>query len=107
MASSGSGGRTKDYSNTIVDPVNDTDMWTIQQYAASPHEGINRWGTSWGRITPDATPCLPPATPPVTQDPLMQNLSKRARACQKSIARRARLFAAWRHEVLQQCFGGF
>jgi hypothetical protein len=46
--------RWGDYSNTVVDPVNDVDMWTIQEYASSPNfsNGDNRWGTWWGKITP-------------------------------------------------------
>lgn len=48
--------RWGDYSMTVVDPANDFDMWTIQQYAdsASPAgcgDGSGRWATWWGRIT--------------------------------------------------------
>lgn len=43
-------GRTRnrwgDYSATVVDPTNDTDMWTLQEYASSG----NHWGTWWGYI---------------------------------------------------------
>jgi cysteine-rich repeat protein len=42
------GNRWGDYSNTVVDPLNDTDLWTIQEYAAAD----NRWGTWWGRLSP-------------------------------------------------------
>jgi hypothetical protein len=41
--------RWGDYSHTMVDPVNDVDLWTIQEYAASP---ANTWGTWWGKIVP-------------------------------------------------------
>jgi len=50
--------RWGDYSATMVDPVNDVDMWTIQEYAATP-AGTNppgffstesRWAVWWGRI---------------------------------------------------------
>jgi hypothetical protein len=43
-----------DYSATVVDPVNDMDFWTIQEYASSPNfsNGHNRWGTWWGKINP-------------------------------------------------------
>jgi len=49
----GTQNRWGDYSNTVVDPVNDVDMWTIQEYAASPNfsNGNNRWGTWWGKIS--------------------------------------------------------
>jgi len=46
--------RWGDYSNTVVDPTNDTSMWTIQQYAALPSSGSDRWGTWWGHIVPPA-----------------------------------------------------
>jgi hypothetical protein len=47
---SGSENRWGDYSNTVVDPSNDMDIWTIQEYAATPTGGSDRWGTWWGRI---------------------------------------------------------
>jgi hypothetical protein len=47
--------RWGDYSGTSVDPVNDTDLWTIQEYAA-PN---NNWGTWWGRIGNAAPPAGP------------------------------------------------
>jgi hypothetical protein len=45
--------RWGDYSNTIVDPSNDLDIWTIQEYASSPNfvNGDSRWGTWWGKIS--------------------------------------------------------
>ena len=51
---SGTRNRWGDYSSTIVDPVNDLDMWTIQEYASSPDfpSGHDRWGTWWGKISP-------------------------------------------------------
>jgi hypothetical protein len=42
--------RWGDYSNTVVDPLNDLDMWTIQEYAATPSPSFGRWGTWWGRL---------------------------------------------------------
>ena len=42
--------RWGDYSATVVDPRNDSDFWTIQEYAATPVRGQDRWGTWWGRI---------------------------------------------------------
>lgn len=44
-----------DWSATMVDPVNDTDMWTIQEYASAPVGGVDRWGTWWGRVSPPAS----------------------------------------------------
>lgn len=49
--------RWGDYTNTVVDPINDVDMWTIQQYAETP-SGSDRWGTWWGQIgEPPAADC--------------------------------------------------
>jgi uncharacterized repeat protein (TIGR01451 family) len=45
--------RWGDYSNTVVDPVNDTDMWTIQEYAVDDvgtAADDDRWGTWWGQV---------------------------------------------------------
>lgn len=41
-----------DWSATMADPRNDTDLWTIQEYASSPVNSIERWGTWWGRVSP-------------------------------------------------------
>jgi hypothetical protein len=50
----GSVNRWGDYSAAVVDPVNDVDLWTIQEYAAQP---ANFWGTWWGHLAlpPDIT----------------------------------------------------
>lgn len=54
--------RWGDYSNTVVDPSDDTSFWTIQEYAdpASPvsqcFDGSGRWGTWWGKVV-DAAGC--------------------------------------------------
>ncbi len=47
--------RWGDYSHTVVDPINDLDFWTIQEYASSPvfPNGNDRWGTWWGKVEPD------------------------------------------------------
>ena len=47
--------RWGDYSSTVVDPINDVSMWTIQEYAGTPVgtgtlDGDGRWGTWWGRF---------------------------------------------------------
>jgi hypothetical protein len=71
----GSSNRWGDYSNTVVDPANDLDMWTIQEYAAThvgTSESSNRWGTWWGRIslntTPGPGPTPQPTIPPPAND---------------------------------------
>ncbi|MBI4479820.1 MAG: hypothetical protein HY651_07325 [Acidobacteria bacterium] len=43
--------RWGDYSATVVDPVNDLDFWTIQEYASTPGD-TDRWGTWWGKLNP-------------------------------------------------------
>src|SRR5262249_48321866 len=59
---SGSRNRWGDYSHTVVDPVNDRDMWTIQEYAklrvGSTGQGSNdsRWGTWWAKVAAPAGP---------------------------------------------------
>lgn len=45
------------YSSTVVDPSNDFDLWTIQEYAATPTNFVDRWGTWWAKVTPVET-CL-------------------------------------------------
>lgn len=49
------------YSATVVDPANDSSMWTVQEYAAAPSGGVDRWGTWWGRLF-----VAPPAQPTPT-----------------------------------------
>jgi subtilisin-like proprotein convertase family protein len=53
--------RWGDYSHTVVDPVNDLDMWTIQEYATTRFPTTtgcatdmicDRWSTWWGRVGP-------------------------------------------------------
>lgn len=53
----GSGVRWGDYSGTAVDPENDVDMWTIQQYSAEHFTIANSaitymYGTWWKRFDP-------------------------------------------------------
>lgn len=52
----GTRNRWGDYSATVVDPTNDIDLWTIQEYAATPSGGTDRWGTWWTRLSPNTTP---------------------------------------------------
>jgi hypothetical protein len=54
---SGSRNRWGDYSHTVVDPFNDTDLWTIQEYAqqriapdSSTVTNNSRWGTWWAKL---------------------------------------------------------
>jgi hypothetical protein len=68
------GNRWGDYSATVVDPVNDRDLWTIQEYAATrdPISLVGRWGTWWGRVVPEAAPettRMPPQPPAHPQAP--------------------------------------
>lgn len=47
--------RWGDYSATCVDPSNDTDLWTIQEYAHARVSNSDRSGTWWSRISPVAS----------------------------------------------------
>jgi hypothetical protein len=45
--------RWGDYSGTVVDPVDDTTFWTIQEYAETDvgsSSSDDRWGTWWGKF---------------------------------------------------------
>jgi hypothetical protein len=55
--------RWGDFTATVVDPVDDTSMWTIQEYAGLS----NMWGTWWGSITPGAPAAT--STPAATATP--------------------------------------
>jgi hypothetical protein len=61
-AKSFGGGRNRwgDYSVTVVDPANDSDLWTIQEYASVPPipAPISYWSTWWGRVVPDSGPSV-------------------------------------------------
>lgn len=56
----GTRNRWGDYSHTLVDPVNDRDLWTVQEYAmlrvGTTGQGANdsRWGTWWAKISAPA-----------------------------------------------------
>ncbi|MBI3406410.1 MAG: hypothetical protein HY046_13230 [Acidobacteria bacterium] len=53
----GTDNRWGDYSNTSVDPANDLDLWTIQEYAEAQTTNpvTSFWGTRWGKITAPAS----------------------------------------------------
>jgi len=73
-----------DLSSSVVDPLNDTDIWTLQEYAATPVGGIDSWGTWWGRVTPTGSIapsgdvvfsfCLVGATPTATSTPVSTSM---------------------------------
>lgn len=58
----GARNRWGDYSHTVVDPINDRDLWTIQEYprlrVGTTGEGGNdsRWGTWWAKVNATAGP---------------------------------------------------
>ncbi len=43
--------RWGDYTNTVVDPTNDSVFWTIQEYSGAT---ANQWATWWAAVDPDA-----------------------------------------------------
>jgi hypothetical protein len=62
--------RWGDYSHTVVDPTNDQDMWTIQEYAGTrvvqdgqQTTNNSRWGTWWAKVPPTGAPPSPTPTP--------------------------------------------
>lgn len=48
----GSANRWGDYSATHVDPLNDKDFWTVQEFASAQQ---NMWGTKWAHIIMGST----------------------------------------------------
>jgi PKD repeat protein len=51
----GARNRWGDYTNTCVDPIDDLDFWTLQEYADLP-SGDDKWATWWAKIKIDAIP---------------------------------------------------
>jgi PKD repeat protein len=47
--------RWGDFTSTVVDPLNDLDFWTIQQYAELPGSQ-DHWGTWWAKVNVEALP---------------------------------------------------
>lgn len=46
------------YSTSLMDPVDETSFWSLQQYAATrTAAGGSRWGTFWGKIGIRTAPC--------------------------------------------------
>jgi hypothetical protein len=43
--------RWGDYSATMPDPLNDQDLWTVQEYAAASLGSESQWGTWWGALS--------------------------------------------------------
>jgi hypothetical protein len=58
--------RWGDFSSTVVDPVDDISMWTIQEYAGTG----NMWGLWWGQVNTDGPTATPTATPSATPTPV-------------------------------------
>ncbi len=57
--------RWGDFSSTVVDPVDDTAMWSIQEYAGQN----NMWGTWWGEVMPADSSATPTPSPTATSTP--------------------------------------
>jgi Putative Ig domain len=58
--------RWGDFSATVVDPVDDTAMWTIQEYAGQG----NMWGLWWGEVNTQASSATPTPSPGATPTPV-------------------------------------
>jgi hypothetical protein len=54
--------RWGDYSSTVIDPANDLDMWTLQQYSdtGGTDSSLTGWALWWGKVSPgpNAGVCL-------------------------------------------------
>jgi PKD repeat protein len=48
--------RWGDYTSTFVDPEDDLDFWTLQEYAAMPAGVQDEWGTWWAYLDMHAVP---------------------------------------------------
>jgi hypothetical protein len=57
--------RWGDYSAACVDPINDLDFWTIQEYASTPTLASDRWGTWWARVAAPVIQTAPSRRRPV------------------------------------------
>jgi hypothetical protein len=75
---SGTANRWGDFSATVVDPVDDTTFWTLQEIAYTsvwvPHDNafVSRWATWWGSLSPPAI--APPMDLAASQQTLFQVL---------------------------------
>ncbi len=80
---SGSRNRWGDFSVTQVDPVDDTSMWSVQEYAKAQvgtGNGSGRWGTWWVNVVP------PGGAPVVATNPGSQSVGRGAMASFTSTA---------------------
>jgi PKD repeat protein len=51
----GARNRWGDYTSTVVDPANDLDFWTLQEYAELPGSQ-DEWGVWWAKVNDEAAP---------------------------------------------------
>lgn len=65
---SGTVNRAGDFNASLVDPVDDTTFWTINEIAATPGFGFDRWSTWIAQVNPAITPVLT-STPTPTEVP--------------------------------------
>ena len=66
---SGTDNRWGDYTATTIDPTNDLDFWTLQEYAAPTSGGFDRWATQWAKLcfTPNQPSAFSASTATVCQ----------------------------------------
>ncbi len=53
--------RWGDYTATTIDPTNDLDFWTLQEYASAASGGVDRWATQWAKVVRCIAPVQPSA----------------------------------------------
>ncbi|HOW65174.1 MAG TPA: immunoglobulin domain-containing protein [Candidatus Paceibacterota bacterium] len=70
-----------DFSSTVVDPLNDMDLWTFQEYAELPGSLGDRWGTWWGYLGFQTT-----TVPLITASPQSQVVTSPSQTIHLSVA---------------------
>jgi hypothetical protein len=107
----GTRNRWGDYSSVQVDPSNDHDLWTIQEFADDPYasgDGSGRWGTWWGKVIGAGAPAPPPPLKPcVVPNVLGQRLRPaaaklRSRNCRVGTVRYVRSTRAKKGRVVRE-----
>jgi hypothetical protein len=89
--------RWGDLSEAVVDPNDDMGLWTIQEYAAARANGIDRWGTWWGEVSPAplALPNLTPYQPLGWSDKIVVTTSQGSTTSADRITSSDTIFVDW------------
>ena len=60
---SGTTNRWGDYTTSVVDPVDDRTLWTLQEFASTPSGGFDKWDTWWLSYDSNGAPVNSSLTP--------------------------------------------